>query len=291
VELPPILTYGASWVVITGGTWVLFERAELTMSVHGKQAVSRWLHNVDPEASVATWPTLFGRIFDSVFGERHLSWQCFRRSCVASFLATGLLLIIWATWRPLEWVHLYNNKSFVWIFSLWILGTLLLNMPADYISLLKTRYIIRLMSSATSAAWVIVLLALDILATVAIWTIGSATPVALASLTGSGHPLRTVPGETFIFLRDAVVFSRPLNLPPGFAAGIWLYSAFFTSVWVWLYAASSGALKLGHYLGLGLTSLRFFLDIEDKPIRSLGVVSMGVLTVIYVVLLLAYARA
>jgi hypothetical protein len=285
MELPNILTYGASWVTITGGIWLLFERAESAMSPKGKLAVSQWLRNLDAEASIATWATLFGRMFDSVFGERHLSWRCFWRSSIASFLATGMLLILWAMLRPAEWGKLYHSESFVKIIGLWALGTAFLNIPADYFSLLKSRSIIRVMSSTRSVGWVSVLLALDVIVTVGIFIGSSTLLLAITSLTGSRVPLRDVPAAELHFLRDAVFLARPLDLPPGVAAGIWFYSAFFTSIWVWLYAASGGAVKLAHYVGRGVTSLRLFLDIEDKPIRSIGVMSMGLVTAVYVLLL------
>jgi hypothetical protein len=65
--------------------------------------------------------------------------------------------------------------------------------------------------------------------------------------------------------------------------GIFFYSTYFTSVWVWLYVLSGFVVILGRYLGLGFGFLKRIFDIDNKPIRSLGYVSILLVTVVYLV--------
>jgi hypothetical protein len=67
----------------------------------------------------------------------------------------------------------------------------------------------------------------------------------------------------------------------GIPWGIFFYSTFFTSVWVWLYAVAGGLLRLASYLGLVLRGLRGILDIQNKPLRSIGMVSNLLITLVY----------
>jgi hypothetical protein len=53
-------------------------------------------------------------------------------------------------------------------------------------------------------------------------------------------------------------------------------------MWVWLYLFGLLALKQLHRLGLRtLKFLVWFLDIEKQPIRSVGVVVAGAITLVY----------
>ena len=77
-----------------GGLWILFSRAETVASPEAKAAITSWLRNVKPEGTLSNWPSTFADVFDSVFGKKHLSWRCFWRSCIASFLAVSVVGLI-----------------------------------------------------------------------------------------------------------------------------------------------------------------------------------------------------
>jgi hypothetical protein len=70
----------------------------------------------------------------------------------------------------------------------------------------------------------------------------------------------------------------------GIPWGIFFYSAFFTSAWIWIYAVSGSVLRLSEALGLAWRRLRGLLDIENKPLRSIGMVANLLITLAYVVL-------
>ena len=71
----------------------------------------------------------------------------------------------------------------------------------------------------------------------------------------------------------------------GFLAfvGIFIYSTFLTSVWVWLYALSGFLVKGIAASRKGLHFLKRHLNLEEHPLRSMGFVLMFLVTAGYVV--------
>jgi len=66
---------------------------------------------------------------------------------------------------------------------------------------------------------------------------------------------------------------------------LYFYSTFFTSVWVWLYALSGTMVKIANYLGIGIEYFKRFLDIDKNPFLCIGVVSIIIVSLIYLVVL------
>jgi hypothetical protein len=58
-------------------------------------------------------------------------------------------------------------------------------------------------------------------------------------------------------------------------AQISFYSAFFTSVWLWLYAASVMVSRVLIRMGGGVGFLLKVTDVEHQPFRSMGFVSVS----------------
>lgn len=256
MELPPLLTYAGSWVAITGGIWVLFQRAETVLKPEVKAAISQWLRNLNPKTAFANWPSTFAAVFDRIFGERHLSWRCFSRSCAASFLAVIIVTLIWAALRPSQFTTFVQYPKHTLLFTIFLFAALL-NLIPDYLSLLETRHIIRWMSKRTSTFRILGFLTFDLLATAAIFICWLWAAFMLGRLSYKG------------LLRPPIL--------------IFFSSTFFTSVWVWLYALSGSVVKLGKYLGISVRGLKAVLDIENKPLRSMGCVAMLLVTIVYLV--------
>jgi len=67
----------------------------------------------------------------------------------------------------------------------------------------------------------------------------------------------------------------------GLPLGIFFYSAFFTSAWLWLYAlsvyASRGLVRMNHGVGFLLRAS----DVSRQPLRSIGFVSVVLLTMLF----------
>jgi hypothetical protein len=64
----------------------------------------------------------------------------------------------------------------------------------------------------------------------------------------------------------------------GVPFGIFFYSAFFTSIWLWLYAASAVLTNVLLRMNSGVGFLLRVTDVERQPFRSMGFVSVIVVT-------------
>jgi hypothetical protein len=67
------------------------------------------------------------------------------------------------------------------------------------------------------------------------------------------------------------------------AAGEWVffYPAFFTSIWLWLYAGSGFLLKAARRFDIGFDWFNRKFDIEKKPLQSIGLVAGALVAVVY----------
>lgn len=265
--MPLILAYVGLWATVTGGVWALFARTETVISPEARTAVSRWLRNLDPTGALANWPAAFAAVFDRVFRERHLSWRCFSRSCVASWASVLIVFFVWGVLRPAQFTALIEDIKQEGLFSYYIyvflITTGILNLVPDYISLLETRYVIRWMSGERSMARILFFLAIDFAFTFTIAFVAYSLFFIFFWRFPVGEALRS-------FFTDTLALSSPDY--PAFPSGIFFYSTFFTSVWVWLYALSGFIVKLGEYLGVGFSWLKAILDIRNKPLRSMGLI-------------------
>src|ERR1017187_3618472 len=60
-----------------------------------------------------------------------------------------------------------------------------------------------------------------------------------------------------------------------------LFPAFFTSIWLWLYAGAGFLLKAARRLDIGFDWFSRRFDIEEKPLQSIGLVSGILVAVLY----------
>lgn len=292
-----LFTYAGAWLTVMAGIWFLFEKAEEAVSPDVRGAVARWLRNLDPAGSVQTWPTTFGKVFDRIFGARHLSLLCFWRSCIASFVAVIIVSVLYAalTSGVLFESSIHLSRIF------WVQFAVL-NLIPDYLSLLETRYLLRWMGNRSTRKSVAGLLALDSFVTAAIALV--AIPVALAltiEMGTRGMGLTDVPEYVFRFLVEetpyvlGAIFSLErvglfyfrdgLPLPLTAPLAIFFYSTFLTSIWIWLYLLAGGAVRVANYAGVWVARFNRVFDIDSQPLRSIGSAAMFLVTLIFLLAL------
>jgi hypothetical protein len=265
---------------IFGAVWALFARIEDIMKPESKKAISNWLLRIDTHNRSDGFPDAFIKLFDSVFGERHFTLRCFLLSSIASFTGVFIMLAVYFWIRP-EGVELlignYFEDDLVFIFIFIPFGTITFNIFTDYISLLETRLLLRWMRKTKSLLCRIFIIVFDFIITTALFIVIGGLLVAL------------ITDNTFFdfiridFIRTLV---RGFFLAPseeGFTIGIWLYTTYFTSVWLWLFLAASGRARM---VQISLSGVRFFqkhFDLENYPLRSLGYMVSSFITLVYLV--------
>jgi hypothetical protein len=64
-------------------------------------------------------------------------------------------------------------------------------------------------------------------------------------------------------------------------APLYITPAFFTSIWLWLYAGSGFTLKAARRFDIGFDWFNRKFDIEKKPLQSMGLVAGVLVAVVY----------
>jgi hypothetical protein len=255
----------AAGAVLGGIVWKFFKNVGDVLNDKTNKEIARWLRVKHFETGIVAeeavnWPDSFAKVFDRVFGEKHLSWKCFFRSGVASYTLVVLVVI-----------YLNSPRYSVSLDDLIILG-FVGNVIPDYISLLETRSVLTLMRRTESAL---------------VWTIWLAVDFLLTSLIGllAAHVLLSVMwvgsdprnwNWSFATIRNHFTDFRQAN-----SARTFFVPAFFTSVWIWLYAASGFTLKAASSFDLGFDWFNRKFDIGKKPLQSIGLVAGALVALLY----------
>ncbi|MCZ6837453.1 MAG: hypothetical protein O7G85_16885 [Planctomycetota bacterium] len=261
----------SSWFFLTGGIWKLFERVEKAASAEAKQLTSNWLCSVDLRG-ISHWPASFCAAFDAVFGNRHLSVKCFRMSSIASILAVVIITFVWGAIRPEEFERLLRTSSrFENVYMILFLS-LVLNVLPDYLSLLETRFVLRWLPDSPSLRIQMALVGFDIVCTA---LIGIAAWLLFDLFTNYSREY-----GTFEYLA-LFIFPMKSDLQGFSSPGIWFYSTFFTSIWIWLYILAGFMAYLGRKMGFVVDVTRRLLDVKNKPFITLGMLSIVIITACY----------
>lgn len=161
------------------------------------------------------WCKSFCALFDSCFGRNHLSLLCIVRSAIASLLAVSILWLIFGAEAGLGG-RTTDTLPF-WQLALIALG---INLVADYLSLLETRWLLGQMQRWNSAWAQALALVVDAVVTGAIILAAIFAYQASPLYDGAAMSVGEIIGVFSVF-------------------GVLFYSTFLTSVWTWGYILSS----------------------------------------------------
>lgn len=215
-----------------------------------KDTLTLWLMG----ANAASWSHHFCNLFDAIFGEKHLSWRCFVRSSIASVLAVLALYLLFAQ------VLGVLDERMLGELDLWqaILLGAAINIIPDYISLFETRWLLKQFERVTSfPAQLLVLLGDLVLSGAIIWA-----------------------GVTVFHVARGAAPPGPVEMLALFSIfSVFFYSTFLTSVWAWLYCASSWFMRL-----FAQTPLGRILPIDKTPLRQVGLVGGAIVFAVCLIL-------
>lgn len=258
--------------------WKFFDRVEAVLTDNTKKEIARWLRarNFDTGLlleEAEPWPETFAKVFDRVFGYKHLSWKCFWRSSLASYLAlaiTALLFLVLNRRGPKP----YGGLEFKDV-PLLVALALFVNVVPDYLSLLGTRFNLNLMIGCRSRLQLGSLLIFDLFCKFVI----AVTALELAWVIG--WELRNFPIFGVPLYPLSLVWRYIKEGSSNSNTALWFYPAFFTSIWLWLYTGSGFILKAARRFDLGFGWFNRKIDIEKKPLSAIGLVAGAVVAVVW----------
>jgi hypothetical protein len=279
LSIPPAMLFIASWLGTLGGVWALFERGEQVISPEAKSATSRWLQNLRlPEERIHSWVIPFQEIVDRVFGYRLFSIRSALVSLAFSLASVGIGTLLYAYIRPLLFSEMIESFGTGYIAIVLVIGAVIMNGIPDYVSLIQTRYLLRWVAAVRTSTARLALILLDLGLTSAL-VLGVLYFVLTVFLTGDEF---FSVGETFVRSLKFEVGSRAED---DISLGVFVYSTYFTSVWLWIFLVSGMLVRMISSTNFALRILRQVLDLEQKPLRSLGFVSMLLVTLAYCAIL------
>jgi len=273
--------------VLAGLVWKFFERVEAVLTDQTKLEIAVWLLGVKVGQKVEPWPDTFSGLLNRVFGSKHFTLRCFLRSSVLSMAVSLLVSGIVYGFTPDSDLPM---SSFWYGSLLWIVLSLFANVIPNYLALLETRYVLRWLTHWRSNTGTIALLVLDCYLTLVTATAGAGASIVvftfLIMTRFRQHPSVLTALTDFILTFVSTGFQ---NLIKGWTMPVAGYAhrpelffpAFFTSIWLWLYAGSGFLLKAARRFDLGFDWFNRHFDIEKKPLQSIGLVAGALVAVVY----------
>jgi hypothetical protein len=280
-----LIGLGGTGLATTIAVLGLFWKADDAFSEEMREALARRLQRMEIDTSRINWPFTFAQILDSIFDSRLLSWRCFFRSCIASILSVTLLTgVCWSLGLIGEFTEAPSYLSFA-------LLAVCLNLFPDYFSLIETRLLIKRVASNQSMLKVLAFLLIDIVLTTIIFLILGVIFLALLffglhfAQTGEIRFGPALGGGIWVMM---AAIGTGLRLEQDFfepfTGGVFFYSTFFTSLWIWLFAFGWLFIINGSRFQKILAALQFALPIKTKPMRAIGEVAALLTALVFIVL-------
>ena len=248
----------------------LFLQAERWLSPQSKALVSSWFLPIHAGASVSVGEA-FRNIFESVFGIRHFSLFCLRRSLLVSFASYILVSAI------IFQVHPDSQLPSSYVAAVGLTTQVMIgNGIIDYVSLLKTRLLLKEASGGTFSTLILVLL--DFVLTPAVFLVTFYIIVVVASLlagiTGTSSALNAwIDSGTDQQSVSAIAWI-------GWSS---FATTFSSSLWLWAVLVFTPLSRLFVWSGPSATGLGRLLQVEMQPIAALGYLIAFFLTAIGVI--------
>ena len=239
------LTQTFGWQLTLAAFFFLMTNAALgLMSREKKDTLALWLMGAGTEEN---WSKSFLDLFDSLFGERHLSVRCLFRSCLASLISVSLI------WGLMIWTGTLDRVVFGSLgFGNALMIGIAVNFVADYVSLLETRYLLGRVPRLRKFSAQALVLIVDLVITAAI--------ILLAIWLAQRSGLFVVESADWLSVGLAFsIYSAPF------------YSTFLTSIWTWVYIVSTWVIRTFARLRLAE-----WIDVEHRPTLIVSLILSGI---------------
>jgi hypothetical protein len=266
-HIPSLVGVAATFTSI----YAAFARIDADQSDQNRKFVREWLLGIKIDHRY--WAVFFKDLFARVFGDRHFSAKCIRRSALFSISLCAAILAYGYYFKVGKGVSLRG-------FAVWTMQTIV----ADYLSLWKTRILLTRSSLISNGLTAVIVVVGDAFATLVVTLAFAGIVPLIAHLLGANTRYALQNWITMAF----IAFSWP-HIGDSLAGArrlMWLVPL-FTSAWLWVYLLVAYAMRAANYLPLWLRPLSKVMDFESHPVRTIGYVAAAVGALIVGIITLA----
>lgn len=272
--IPIIFSVASGAAAATYGFFLVLEKFNFSAEFRG--AVAENLKEFSHETMAKVLDATIG-IFNRIFGEKHLSWKCIRRSLLLSVFANVFAFVLVILLNPKSQL-LSNDDSQADLIdaALWCL---LAAIP-DYLNLYKTRIVMGFIANHKTSSTALLLTALFVDVSVGLVVFNYLFEVisSLRPLWGGDMDFSGLAENLFALPEPAHLLWLLYNADYQSA---FFYTSMIPSIWFWTVI---GSLLIGRLLFSGRTVISFLrkavnIDIDGAPLQSLGTVAAGLVFV------------
>jgi len=293
-----VLGTGAGGAALAAAIYAGSTQLENEMRSEARGEIARLINNtqINPDARLTA--NLILHVFEIVFGTRHFTFRCFKRSVLVTVSVFVILTYLMSVKYP-EYMRQTFSVTFYHPDHVWLEAGLETTVTVafmviaaaipDYLSLYKGRLILRAMSHRPSIRKMLGLVVLDLVASVLIslaslWAIWA----SLAALEEGSGFAGSLGRAAALIVDGALIFAgqKPLHADDIWV-GIFVLTTAVTSIWSVLVILSSLLLKVLGSLTSFMRLIRWMFDVDAHPVRVLGLVAGAIVwggSVVYGVL-------
>lgn len=279
--------FGASATVMA--VLVVFWKGDDCLSKASRSDLAAWLVQLRPPTQTNPMAQSMLALFESVFEKSHFTWFCFVISFVFSIVFAILFYVLqFGIFPEVRQSHFADQDAtgYSALTTVLFLG-IILNGLGDFPSLYVTRKVLEWTAGAKIQFWFAIFVDL-VLTTLVFFGV-----LFVADWLFSGLEARAI-NDYPHFMRRVLLVVLGLEEPSDedeSASGVavmrsFAFTAYITSIWLWAAALGSLALRLAARSGPALRAFQYVLPIDEKPVRSLGILGF-LLFFAYSVIILA----
>jgi hypothetical protein len=285
-----------AYTLIVAAVAALFVAGDRLLSDSGRSALSHFVlgdHEADRRAE--NLPGVFLDWFDRLLGVRwvrigpaRLPLPRLWRSLVASSVALLFAAFVWVAKKGFvdsgdATAITSHSEMTTMLVLMYGTGAVVSNLLPDYLSLVQSRWVLERMRRTRSFVAQLAWLAADLVATgatvfVVLWLTARwlmpLVPVQYEHLVGCLNNDTVSMAQFWEIFVGGLTFSSPVGTQNYDAAGIYIFSSFFTSFWVWLFFASALLIRVAVFVPGLRRFLRDACRVPAMPLRAVSVAAV-----------------
>lgn len=260
-----------------GGIFGFILKAADLLKPEVRQGLGKWLSNQPSKRNFKDPIIWFNEAFDNFFGTKHFSEKCFVRSAAVSIVLSIIFRVVLDIYTEgTDYIYSTENGLSIKIPPHFVTGTLYETIFFDFVSLLVTRWFLKKCINSSFRTKVFFAI-IDISIAFLIAFIGilfEYTNYELVSIESSFKniepafdALKSQRWQASLGKLKAAFF---LETNQDMSHAQWIYSTFFTTIWVFIYILSSGVIKLLNLTRNGHIIITRYFDLENKPFQVIA---------------------